>query len=277
MTVLCARDCTIRNRHAPTCPGDECRGCQPRQAAPGLNLCDLHTTLIATHAARCGELYEEIATTMTGTTGQAEPTSGTKAGTSINEKAMDMRIELRSVLASWCRLVAEERGITLPPDRVDAMGAWLATHHEWLAAHPLAGECSTELDDLSRRAGRVAHPSGTRAFDVGPCPAQGCKGTMRAVLRPRDPLLPSELVCDTTPDHTWTADRWREFGHTYRASGRYLTAAEIGEIHHIPLGTVYRLASVHHWRRTADGIRPVLYLTEDVTAAIRPGSERIGA
>lgn len=49
---------------------------------------------------------------------------------------------------------------------------------------------------------------------------------------------------------------------------RYVTAAEVAALYRRPIGTVYRLASVHGWRRSADRKRPVLYLAEDVEATL---------
>ena len=50
---------------------------------------------------------------------------------------------------------------------------------------------------------------------------------------------------------------------------RYLTAAEIAEIYRRPLGTIYRLAHIHRWRRSTDKRRPVLYHVEDVESTMR--------
>jgi hypothetical protein len=47
---------------------------------------------------------------------------------------------------------------------------------------------------------------------------------------------------------------------------RYVTAGEVAALYRRPLGTVYRLASEHRWRRSTDHKRPVLYLAEDVAA-----------
>lgn len=45
---------------------------------------------------------------------------------------------------------------------------------------------------------------------------------------------------------------------------RYLTAVEIAMLYRRPIGTIYRLASQHCWRRVSDGRRPVLYAADDV-------------
>jgi hypothetical protein len=48
---------------------------------------------------------------------------------------------------------------------------------------------------------------------------------------------------------------------------RYVTASEVAFLYRRPIGTVYRLASVHRWRRI-DG-RPTLYAVADVIATFR--------
>lgn len=47
---------------------------------------------------------------------------------------------------------------------------------------------------------------------------------------------------------------------------RYLTVIEIVALYRRPTGTVYRLASQHHWRRCPG--RPALYHSADVDASM---------
>jgi hypothetical protein len=263
VTQLClAAGCRIRQRHHNDCNKPDCEGCIPRLAAPGLYLCDYHTTRIATDALRCAELYDELETVLASPETHGEHTTGTpEHGTAVNQAAVDARTEIRHTLAAYTRMVAEERGIHLPPDTVTAVGAYLATHHQWLAAHPTAADCSAELSELRRKAWKVAYPTGARVFAVGSCPQ--CNQPIRVVLRDSDSLLPSVLVCDG--DHQWPADQWRQLR---KRSDRYHSAREIAETHHLAMAEVYRLASEHRWRRTEDGRRPTLYLAEDVEASM---------
>lgn len=286
MTELaCARaGCAIPGRHRVEHPPDDaCRGCLPALAQDGLRLCPLHTTRIATDALRCAELDHEIELVLAAPDRPGERTSGTaNHGTELNPRAVDMRAEIRHTLVAWARLIHEERGIGLPPDNLDAIAAYLATHHQWLSAHrDLAGDCSDELSSLQRRAWNVAYPSGARVFPVGPCVEDGCGGTIRVVLRAADSSIPSELVCDTDPHydgcecgncppHRWpySQTNWRRLGNKIKQ--RYLTPAEIAEQWSMPLGSVYRHASLNRWRRSEDGRRPALYLEEDVRATLDP-------
>lgn len=272
---LCiAAGCRSFGHHLEACMDDQCRGCGPRLAAPGLNLCDYHTTHIGLDAVRSAEMWTELEQILAAPERPGERTTGSPDhGTKLNQKAVAMRKEIRHVLANWCTLIAETRGLTLPAPHVDALGAYLMIHREWLAANPLAKDVAGELNSLKHRAWNAAYPTGARIFEVGPCPT--CYETLTVIIRDVDSLLPSELICAGTnphpdgcecgacPPHKWPAHRWRELG-----KHRYLSAREISDQWKIPAGTVYWLASDRRWRRTQDGRRPVLYLLEDVRASL---------
>lgn len=236
---LCvAPRCTSRGYHWPDCSNHECTGCQPRLAADGLLLCRGHRDRIAADATRAAQLYGDLTLVLAGTGSSDEKTSGSREyGANLNERATEARTTIRAVLSSWCRLVSEERGIHPPKkrvikllplgfigpaplvwtvdDRPIAMGRYLALHADWLAAHPAAGECSDELDELVRNAHPIAYPSGARVIEVASCPHK-CEGMIKAILRRADSLLPSAIVCDVDEHHTWPADQWLTLGKQLR-------------------------------------------------------------
>ena len=215
---LCtAPRCTSRGYHLPDCRDGECGGCQPRLAADGLNLCRSHRDWLERDPVQAADLYDELALALSGTGTSGEKTSGTPdRGSTINDRAADARSTIRAVLSSWCRLVAEERGIGLPQDTPKATGAFLARHADWLAAHPAASEAADELHDLVRMAHPIAYPTGARVFPVGPCVEAECAGTIKAILRRVDSLLPSSLVCDVDEAHAWPASEWLTLGRKLR-------------------------------------------------------------
>lgn len=228
---LCAAPrCRTIGHHTPDCDNGECRGCQPRLAADGLRLCHIHTRDLATDAYRAVEVYTELALALTRSDRPGERTTGTRdPGLIVNERAVEARSTIRHTLVAWCRLIADERGIGLPADDIHSMARYIARHAEWLAAHPAAGDCSAELRELAHgEPWRIAYPTGSRVFEVGPCPetvdGQPCPGVVRAVLRRTDSLLPSELVCDWRPDpvpdgwtgHRWPASEWLTLGRKLR-------------------------------------------------------------
>lgn len=263
MTVLCARaGCVHRGHHAADCADERCAGCQPWPAADGLELCQHHAGRIGPDAVALGELYDELGYVLMPSGGGGERVGGRgDDGPPVpRDRVVAVRSEIRHVLVSWCRLVAEERGVSLPggpgngPEshgeprswlggsggRRDAqngaqgvepscreLAAYVATHAEWLAAHSgVAGEVSEELDELRRRAWTVAYPTGTKVVEVGPCPrvvvhgdkpfvgdaplTAPCTGTLRAIVRPADQLLPSEVVCSADAQHRWDSTQWRQ-------------------------------------------------------------------
>jgi len=231
--LFCAKpNCRAFGRHLPDCDGEDCRGCQPRPAADGLLLCIVDTERIGTDATTIADLYDELAySVMPSGNGQGQPIGRSSDGPPApRDKVVNIRTEIRHVLASWCRLVGEERGHQLPADEVSAMGAYVAKHATWLAAHGVAGEVAEELGSLRRRAWSVAYPNGTKVMEVGPCPlpphmvveelAAGfigpprlveVAGMLRAIKRPQDEgLLPSEVVCTVNPEHRWAPPEWRQ-------------------------------------------------------------------
>src|SRR5690606_6490509 len=215
---LCAAPhCRARGQHTTDCPGGDCRGCQPRPAADGLALCWPHTEWLARDARQAAWLYGELEHVLIGAPAVGGRVSGSPDRTRLpNMAAVEARTLIRHTLVSWCRLIAEERGIDLPRDEVAAMGDYIARHAHWLAAHPAAGDASAEMRELAVRAHRIAYPDGTRVVAVGPCPRDGGGGTTRAVLRASDSLLPSRIVCDANADHVWPADQWLTLGRQLR-------------------------------------------------------------
>lgn len=226
MTALCtARGCSARGRHDPAgqCDTDRCRGCLPRRAADGLVLCQRHADLIGEDAQTAARLYVALADRLTSTGLPGEKTSGTRdPGLKINLAALGARIVIRHTLVAWTKLIADERGVLLPDQHHDVavLGAFVALHSTWLAARPgtLPADVCEELRDLVRETYPVAYPSGTRIFDVAPCPIPECPGTLRAVLRRSDALLPAAVVCSLDDSHAWTADRWLALGRQIRGA-----------------------------------------------------------
>ena len=207
--------CRAFGWHSPECVDGDCRGCLPRLAADGLRLCGVHRDRIAEDAIAAAVLYDELALVLAASDRPGERTSGTpEHGTAVSERVMDARNSIRSILVGWCRLVSEERGISLPADFVGAMARYVAKHADWLAAHPAAADVSAELHELARgEPWRLAYPTGARVFVVTDCPEgkddQRCTGQIRAIMRRTDSLLPSELACDVDEDHRWSASQWR--------------------------------------------------------------------
>lgn len=216
MTLLCVSpNCRLPGRHTDDCTDPECRGCHPARAADGLQLCLHCGDRIATDAVKAAATDPALLLALTPT---GEPGArGDHGGLTLSDAAVEARTNLRAVLTSWCRMIAEERGITLPHDgQPMTLGAYVATHARWLAAHPAAADASAEMADLARSCYAAAYPSDTRIIHIGACPAlvdgEPCEGQIRALLRREASLLPSAVACDTVAEHAWTPDQWRALG-----------------------------------------------------------------
>ncbi|WP_427422678.1 hypothetical protein [Lysinibacillus fusiformis] len=275
--ILCVNPrCRIPGRHADDCADDACRGCLRAQAADGLRLCEHCTRRIGRDAVEIAWLWYEIGLALVASGSTGTPVQNPHPGMAINAAAVVMRAEIRQVLASWTKLVCEERGLTLPLDESQhSLGAFIAAHSQWLAAQDFADEVTGELSSLRSRAWATAYPEGVSVRLIGPCPERDtapnapdpqsqCPGSVKALMRRSDSLLPSKVVCDVNSTHEWPAERWRTLGRSMgMVLAQYASAEEIHAASGRSMSAIYRLASLHAWRRVADG-RRVRYLTVDV-------------
>lgn len=206
LTALCAaRRCRMTGFHTYGCSGADCLGCSPRLAADGLDLCWSHREAIARHALIAAELHEELALRLTpGSSTLTEQVAATTVdkGLKIDPSVVEARELIAGILAAWSSLIAEQRGFRPPSLDVRSMAAFIADSASWLAAHPSAADVVDELHELAwGRPRAIAYPSGTRTIKLGDCPL--CSGSVRAVMRRPDSLLPSEVACDVEEGHRW--------------------------------------------------------------------------
>lgn len=230
--VLCiAPDCGIRGRHVESCDGEDCRGCLPRRAADTLMLCPVHRDKLERQMAELPALHDELVNALT-RSGSAGDGKRRSTGIALDDDTVKARDHILMWLWSWTRIVMEERGLYGPTvETPSAVATWLIQHVDWLAAKPYADEVSKNLADtwteamIARQANRTRRielrlPDGTLAGCLAPAegprlPGAGeplCCGTLTALLRPADGLLPHEIVCDGDDTHRWPADEWVALG-----------------------------------------------------------------
>jgi hypothetical protein len=204
----------------------------------------------------------------------------------LNDRAAEHRRTIRHTLASWCSLVADQRGMAPPqlaaapataPVRwewtahglqavtsalstVDHLTMWLQRHLDWLCAHELVGDWAGELGGLYWAAFGIAYPSGRHRREVADCRLELwsvatrlpylCPGRLWVSMRPDDDL--PDAVCGTCGD-TVGPREWL----TRAEKGRRLTAVELATVWNVSLRTVQRWASVERW--PSDGGCPARY------------------
>jgi hypothetical protein len=274
MTLMCASPrCRLPGRHRDDCDDEQCRGCAPTRAADGLRLCPHCTDRIGRDAIETARLWYEIGLALTAAGANGTPVRNPHPGIAISPRAIETRAEIRRTLASWCRLVAEERGHALPRDESQhALGAYIARNAQWLSATDYADEAADELAGLRGRAWAAAYPEGVSVVDIGSCPhAAGdglCPGVVKAILRHEASLLPSKIACSADSTHEWTTERWRALG---RALGKlwdmHARPDVVAVAYGIEIAEVYRTAHKAEWRTVREG-RRVLYDTRDVVATM---------
>ncbi|WP_212764950.1 hypothetical protein [Streptomyces sp. I05A-00742] len=227
---------------------------------------------IVRNLALLGSLYEELAHALTYSRRIVEKVSERGSpGIPLNTRALDVRDDIRTVLAGWAALVCEERRVGAPARETAALTAFLTRHAGWLATHTAAADLAEETGELVRSAWSVLSGHRDRSLPVGACVRPGCEGRLAARLGPRGPWGEAAVVCSADPRHTWSPEAWHTLGtgRTRPARGAGLTAQQISAHWHIASGTVYWLASTHHWGRRKEG-RRVLYDRDDVLATMHP-------
>lgn len=171
---LCvAAHCYTPRQHGPACPGGDCRGCLPRQAADGLRLCEVDVRRLAEDARTAAVLHEDLALTLIRRGRGGEKVAGSSSGAPVpDDEVMEARSAIRSELVRLARLIHEERGHALPADDIVAIAEYVARNDRWLAAHEAADEHARDLRDIASdpRTRRLAYPAGSDRMYIGDCP-----------------------------------------------------------------------------------------------------------
>lgn len=194
--------------HPSPGPRDERHRCTA--ALPGLRLCRDCLDRTRKNLTALPALYEECAGAIMPETrdGVREKVSRSRQPhTPLGEAALEARTRIRSVLASWARLVIHERRLAARPGDVGDVARFLTVHLDWLAARPVAVDVVTEVDELVARALNVIDTSSdVRRIEIGECVEPGCGGTLVARVRVRGDG-PPEIGCDAG-EHVWWPHQW---------------------------------------------------------------------
>lgn len=183
---------------------------EPARVHDGLRVCWRDAERISTNAIEAVRLHTELLDQQAWrTAGDAPRVTGTRERSLvISPRKAEARAEVEVMLASWAKLVVDERGWGPP---AHATVQWSASiivgSHTWLAAHELAVQCCTELGELAHGWVRgIARPSGSVKTPAGTCPL--CRGKAVGTIRPADDVRESMIVCQANNDHRWAPHEW---------------------------------------------------------------------
>jgi hypothetical protein len=102
-------------------------------------------------------------------------------GIVLRDAVVTVRSDILGVLASWCGLVASERGVTGPDVlSIRKLTTFMAIHLNWLASHPAAPDLVDELGVLVSSARQVVRPDEGVRVELGRCARSGCDELVRA-------------------------------------------------------------------------------------------------
>lgn len=131
----------------------------------------------------------------------------------IDPRVAEHRALITGRLTSWAQMVAEERGevgALSPHPTVTA--TYLGSRLDWCAEQPWIDDMVAEIADTRGKAFALLYPRGRRHLKVGPCPMEGCHGTLTATIADEDDRM-STVDCDEEPSHMWDSLRWLRLGH----------------------------------------------------------------
>lgn len=123
-------------------------------------------------------------------------------GIALRDEVVSIRSDILGVLASWCGMVATERGVPGPDElSIPRLSTFVLIHFGWLTAHPAGADFTDELAVLADRARAVLVSGPAAEMSLGPCPRPGCGWMLHADEHP-----PKRIRCEA--GHEWPPEQW---------------------------------------------------------------------
>lgn len=160
---------------------------RPRPAVDGGYICDGHVRELRALVAEAADRVDDLDRAA----GPGGKRSGTSDGITVDLAAAECRSQMAAVMASWSRVVAEDRGVATPagPELARTV-PWLSRHVDWCAQQRWVDEMLLELRQVTGRAiGLTDIPS--RRIELGEqclthTEGSRCEGTITIVVRGDD-------------------------------------------------------------------------------------------
>ena len=137
----------------------------------------------------------------------------------FSERASRVVEDVHATLVSWCMLIADEAGATLPADQTPALTQHVVAWLPWLVKHDAGDELVHDVARLHRAAVDAVDlpPEASRVF-VGQCLGVDCPGELWAHF-PRATDERPVIRCPECGD-SYDPDSWRRLGE--RIQGRQM-------------------------------------------------------
>ena len=208
------------------CANARCRGALtsgPDAVGGPARLCDGCCDRLRRDLESLPELYEECESALGHSTyhltQRVSGSKGTGTGIPLNAAVMAARTEIMALLASWAGLVISERRLSAAPTRsVSGLSSFLATHLNWLVAHPAAEDFAEEVCGAARKAHTAAQLAPSLHIELGTCVQPGCGSTLYATGRAGDGRPKHQVRCGA--GHAWPARDWLLVAHRLENRGR---------------------------------------------------------
>ena len=204
---------------------------RPRASRDGVRLCEGHYAGMRENLAALPTLHEQLARYLVESGGDGSRKSRDSVGIALTPAVVATRDHIMATLVAWARIALEEGPWRqAPPDNAVDIAHWLDLRADWLANREWSSEVAHNLAETAGEARRLLQPDKPYMVEIGACPQllgeeqTHCDGTIIAVMRRADSLLPSMLRCTTHGEdedepHVWGAAEWHTLG---RRMGRRL-------------------------------------------------------
>lgn len=133
-------------------------------------------------------------------------------GICLDDLTMAARADAIRLLASYCELAVDERGVTGPGSLdVETLTSFLHAQLDWFTAHGAAADFAGEIAALAADLKQVLNPAQLRTIDLGPCTKDGCGRMVRARIGVASQQQAPHVGCDA--GHTWQPRQWLNLRH----------------------------------------------------------------
>ncbi len=145
-------------------------------AVPGTMFCKSATERLTKTIAELPALHSWLHANLASGGGGGDKVTGTRdKPVPINLGVHDHAEHVVFTLASWARMVAEDRGLHGPSNATpSATATFLLAHLDWIVRQDWAPDAAEEISDLSRKAHGIVPSRPERHELPAPCPADGC-------------------------------------------------------------------------------------------------------